>query len=161
WWVCCSVGGSSASGPRSRSAVACCWCSRPSPCCLSRERVARREQGRVYNEAMCLLVFAWQSHPDHALIFAGNRDERHAPASAPAGLGPDGPQVLGGRDLEAGGTWLGVTLGGRFAVVTNYRDGLDPPKAPRSRGALTTEFLTGDMGAAEYLDSLRPRAAEY
>jgi len=110
---------------------------------------------------MCLLVFAWQSHPDHALIFAGNRDERHARASAAAGLWSDAPQVLGGRDLEADGTWLGVTLGGRFAVVTNFRDGLDPPKAPRSRGALTTEFLTGDMGAAEYLDTIRPRAAEY
>ncbi len=110
---------------------------------------------------MCLLVFAWQTDPDHPLIFAGNRDERHARAAAPAGLWPDAPEVLGGRDLEAGGTWLGVTLSGRFAVVTNYRDGLDPPKAPRSRGALTSEFLTGDMDAAEYLEGVRAHAAEY
>ena len=110
---------------------------------------------------MCLLVFAWKTHPVHALIFAGNRDERQARAAAPAGLWPDAPEVLGGRDLEAGGTWLGVTLSGRFAVVTNYRDGLDPPKAPRSRGALTAEFLTGAMGAAEYLESVRKHASEY
>jgi len=110
---------------------------------------------------MCLLVFAWQTAPEHPLIFAGNRDERHARNSAPAGLWPDAPQVLGGRDLEAGGTWLGVTLAGRFAVVTNYRDGLNPPKAPRSRGALTAAFLAGDMGPAQYLESLRAHAAEY
>ena len=110
---------------------------------------------------MCLLVFAWQTHPEHPLIFAGNRDERHARAATPAGLWPDSSGVLGGRDLEAGGTWLGVTLSGRFAVVTNYRDGVDPPKAPRSRGALASDFLTGDMGAAEYLDALRAHAAEY
>ena len=110
---------------------------------------------------MCLLVFAWQTHPDHALIFAGNRDERHARATAPAQLWQDAPQVLGGRDLEAGGTWLGLALGGRFAVVTNYRDGLDPPKAPRSRGALTADFLTGALAPAEYLEGVRTRAAEY
>src|SRR5215472_8209722 len=99
---------------------------------------------------MCLLVFAWK-HPAHPLIFAGNRDERHARPSAAAGFWPDAPEVLGGRDLEAGGTWLGVTAAGRFAVVTNYREGLDPPKRPRSRGELPAEFLKGEMGAAAYL----------
>lgn len=110
---------------------------------------------------MCLLVFAWQTDPDYPLIFAGNRDERHARAALPAQLWKDAPEVLGGRDLEAGGTWLGVSLGGRFAVVTNYRDGLEPPKAARSRGALTSEFLTGSMGVEKYLDGVRTHAAEY
>src|SRR5579859_1515767 len=110
---------------------------------------------------MCLLVFAWQTDPHHPLIFAGNRDERHARAALPAQLWKDTPQVLGGRDLEAGGTWLAVTLGGRFAVVTNYRDGLEPPKAPRSRGVLTSGFLTGSMGAGDYLEDVRRHAAEY
>lgn len=110
---------------------------------------------------MCLLVFAWQTHPDYPLIFAGNRDERHVRAAAAAQPWRDAPQVLGGRDLEAGGTWLGVTLSGRFAVVTNYRDGLDPAKAPRSRGALTAAFLSGNMGAAEYLEQVRAHATEY
>lgn len=110
---------------------------------------------------MCLLVFAWKTHPEYPLIFAGNRDERHARATLPAQLWQDAPTVLGGRDLEAGGTWLGVTLGGRFAVVTNYREGLAPPKAPRSRGALTADFLTGEMPAAAYLDGIRRHKDEY
>ncbi|HEV2111893.1 MAG TPA: NRDE family protein [Gammaproteobacteria bacterium] len=110
---------------------------------------------------MCLLVFAWQTDPDHPLIFAGNRDERHARAALAAQLWKDAPEVLGGRDLEAGGTWLGVTLGGRFAVVTNYREGLEPPKAARSRGTLTSDFLTGGMGPGDYLEAVRRHAAEY
>lgn len=110
---------------------------------------------------MCLLVFAWQSHPTHALIFAGNRDERHARATAAARPWSDAAQVIAGRDLEAGGTWVGVSTGGRFAVVTNYREGLDPAKAPRSRGALTADFLAGDLTPARYLEALRPRAGEY
>ncbi|MFI4920321.1 MAG: NRDE family protein [Gammaproteobacteria bacterium] len=110
---------------------------------------------------MCLLVFAWQTHPDHALIFAGNRDERHARATLPAELWRDAPEVLGGRDLEAGGTWLGVTLAGHFAVVTNYREGLAPPKARLSRGALTADFLKADMPAEKYLDGIRKHAQDY
>jgi uncharacterized protein with NRDE domain len=110
---------------------------------------------------MCLLALAWRIHPDYPLILAGNRDERHARASAAAGFWSDAPQVLAGRDLEAGGTWLGMTTVGRFAVVTNYREGLNPMKAPRSRGALTAEFLTGDMSPQAYVESLRPHAREY
>jgi uncharacterized protein with NRDE domain len=110
---------------------------------------------------MCLLVLAWRVHPDHPLIFAGNRDERHARASAPAGFWSDAPQLLAGRDLEVGGTWLGVTPGGRFAVVTNYREGLDPPKAPRSRGELPTQFLKGDARPDEYLREVQGRGGDY
>jgi uncharacterized protein with NRDE domain len=110
---------------------------------------------------MCLLAFAWKVHPDHPLILAGNRDERHTRASAAAGFWPDAPEVLAGRDLEAGGTWLGVTSAGRCAVVTNYREGLNPPKARRSRGALTSEFLLGMMPAADYVQMAQRRADEY
>ena len=110
---------------------------------------------------MCLLALAWKAHPDFALILAGNRDERHARASAAAGLWSDAPQVLAGRDLEAGGTWLGATLGGRIAVVTNYREGLNPAKAPRSRGALTADFLTGGSSPQAYLAEVQHSAGEY
>jgi uncharacterized protein with NRDE domain len=110
---------------------------------------------------MCLLALAWKTHPDLALILAGNRDERHARATAAAGFWSDAPQVLAGRDLEAGGTWLGTTTAGRVAVVTNYREGPNPAKAPRSRGALTAEFLTGDASPQAYLETLRPHAREY
>lgn len=110
---------------------------------------------------MCLLVFAWKTDPDHPLIFAGNRDERHDRAAAAAHVWPGTDAVLAGRDLAGGGTWLGVTLSGRFAVVTNYREGLNPPKAPCSRGALTADFLQGDMTPSDYLDALRPHAQDY
>ncbi len=110
---------------------------------------------------MCLLVFAWRVHPEHPLIFAGNRDERHARATSAAAFWADAPQVLGGRDLEAGGTWLGITATGRFAVVTNYREGLDPPKRPHSRGILTAEFLEGSMRPLDYLYEVSRRAQDY
>jgi uncharacterized protein with NRDE domain len=110
---------------------------------------------------MCLLALAWKAHPDFPLILAGNRDERHARASAAAGFWSDAPEVLAGRDLEAGGTWLGVTTAGRYAVVTNYREGLNPAKAPRSRGALTAEFLEGSVSPADYVDAVSRRGSEY
>jgi uncharacterized protein with NRDE domain len=110
---------------------------------------------------MCLLVFAWRVDHGQGLLFAGNRDERHARPAAPAGFWPDAPGLIAGRDLEAGGTWLGLTTAGRFAVVTNYREGLNPPKAPRSRGELPTDFLKGDQRPAAYLADVQRRANEY
>jgi uncharacterized protein with NRDE domain len=73
----------------------------------------------------------------------------------------DAPEVLAGRDLEAGGTWAGVTSAGRFAVVTNYREGLNPPKAKRSRGELVAEFLRGNVSAHDYVEQLRGRQRDY
>lgn len=94
-------------------------------------------------------------------MFAGNRDERHARPAAPTGFWPDAPGLIAGRDLEAGGTWLGLTTTGRFAVVTNYREGLNPPKAPRSRGELPTGFLMDDSSPERYLAEVQRRADEY
>ena len=74
---------------------------------------------------MCLILVAWKAHHDYPFIVAANRDEFHARATAVAGAWTDAPQVLAGRDLEAGGTWLGVTDAGRFAAVTNVREALD------------------------------------
>jgi uncharacterized protein with NRDE domain len=104
---------------------------------------------------MCLLVLAWRDQPDTRLLLLGNRDERHARASAAAGWWPDAPAVLGGRDLEAGGSWLGVTRRGRFAVVTNVREG-DPPtlRRARSRGELVSDFLRGDEAPARFVGAL-------
>lgn len=110
---------------------------------------------------MCLLVFAWQSHSDFPLIFAGNRDELHARPSAGAGFWEDTPQILAGRDLQAGGTWLGVTTQGRFAVVTNYRDGLNPVSGRRSRGELTREFLQGEATPEEYAHDVQHHGDDY
>jgi uncharacterized protein with NRDE domain len=110
---------------------------------------------------MCLLALAWKAHPRFTLILAGNRDERHARASAAADFWEDAPDVLAGRDLEAGGTWLGVTKAGRYAVVTNYREGRNPAKAARSRGALTTGFLKSKITPEAYLHQVQAQAGEY
>ena len=109
---------------------------------------------------MCVLAFAWRSHPDWPLVLAGNRDELHARPAAPLAAWEDAPGVLGGRDLEGGGTWLGVSEAGRLAVVTNLR-GFGPPRpeAP-SRGRLARDVLTGRGPYARFgardLDAFNP-----
>lgn len=98
---------------------------------------------------MCLIVVGWQVHPTFPLVVAANRDEFHARPTAALARWSDVPQVIAGRDLEAGGTWLGMTEGGRFAAVTNVREpGM--PKGERSRGELTRDFLTGSQPALDY-----------
>lgn len=102
---------------------------------------------------MCLIVLGWQAHPDFPLLVAANRDEYFARPTAFAARWPDSPQVIGGIDLEAGGTWMGVTESGRFAAVTNVREpGVS--KGHRSRGELTRSFLQSDVSAEEYIAQL-------
>jgi len=92
---------------------------------------------------MCLILVAWQAHPEYPLVVAANRDEFYGRPSAAAGRWAEDPRVLGGRDLEAGGTWLGVREDGRFAAVTNVREpGM--AKGSRSRGLLARDFLLED-----------------
>jgi len=91
---------------------------------------------------VCLILLGWRMHEAVPLVVAANRDEFHERPAARAGFWADRPDVLAGRDLRAGGTWLGVTRGGRFAVVTNYRGGTEP-SAEESRGALVTRYLEG------------------
>jgi len=91
---------------------------------------------------VCLILLGWRVHEAVPLVVAANRDEFHERPAARAGFWADRPDVLAGRDLRAGGTWLGVTRGGRFAVVTNYRGGTEP-SAEESRGALVARYLDG------------------
>ena len=111
---------------------------------------------------MCLLVVAWLSHPRYRLVVAGNRDEFHERPAAPLGWWNDEPGILAGRDLRAGGTWLGLSRRGRFGLVTNFRDTEAPsaPDAP-SRGHLVPRFLRDHAGPAAYLDALQAEAARY
>ena len=111
--------------------------------------------------AMCLIAAAWQQHPRFALALIANRDELHARPTAPAGPDPERPDVYGGRDLEAGGSWLQVSTRGRLAAVTNVRVGRNPEPAPRSRGALVRDFVRGEVAAAEFTAALTPIAAEH
>ena len=89
---------------------------------------------------------AWQQHADVPLVVAANRDELHARPAERAGFWKDHPGILGGRDLEAKGTWMGVSRAGRFAAVTNYRGGRDA-NAKESRGALVTRYLLDSSNA--------------
>ena len=92
---------------------------------------------------MCVLFVALGVHPGHALVLAGNRDEAHARPTAGLARWPDAPHVVAGRDLTAGGTWLGASDGGRWATVTNVRDPASVRENARSRGALVADFLRG------------------
>jgi uncharacterized protein with NRDE domain len=103
---------------------------------------------------MCLLVFAVRAHPRLPLIVAGNRDEFHARPTQAAHWWPDKPDIVGGRDLQAGGTWLAVTRDGRFAAVTNHRDAHRESAGLRSRGHLITGFLDSTGAAADYVESI-------
>jgi uncharacterized protein with NRDE domain len=104
---------------------------------------------------MCLILIAWQVHPDFPLVVAANRDEFFARPTASAGFWTDAPGVLAGRDLDAGGTWLGVTREGRFAALTNYRDPAQNRPGLRSRGALVAEFLLGQTTPQAYLAGIK------
>jgi uncharacterized protein with NRDE domain len=110
---------------------------------------------------MCLIAIAYKTHPDYPLLVAANRDEYYERPSAAAEFWKEAPTLLAGRDLRGGGTWMGVTHGGRFAAITNHRNPPTTPAQPRSRGLLTLDFLLGDMSPAEYMQALADNAADY
>ncbi len=110
---------------------------------------------------MCLILLAWRTHPGFPLVFAGNRDEAYDRPSAAADFWRDAPGIFGGRDLDKGGTWLGVTTSGRIAAVTNYREGPAAKDAPRSRGELTADFLRGAEAPRAYLERVMPAAGQF
>ena len=95
---------------------------------------------------MCVVSIAWLAHPRWRLVVAGNRDEYHARPSASLARWDDIPGVIAGRDLVSGGTWIGVSEAGRFAVVTNIRNPDGPDIAKLSRGGLVSDWLaTGSV----------------
>lgn len=110
---------------------------------------------------MCLILLAWHAHPEFPLVFAGNRDEAYDRPSTAAEFWNDAPEIFGGRDLDKGGTWLGVTTTGRIAAVTNYRDGPTAKDAPRSRGELTADFLRSIDAPRAYLERVIPDAGQF
>jgi uncharacterized protein with NRDE domain len=110
---------------------------------------------------MCIILLAHQVHPDYPLILAANRDEFYERPTRQADFWVDAPDTLAGRDMERGGTWLGVTRGGRIAAITNYREPGTRIKGAPSRGLLVSEFLTGEEDADEYLERLAPHLPLY
>jgi uncharacterized protein with NRDE domain len=109
---------------------------------------------------MCLILVAWRAHPDYPLVLAANRDEYHARAAAPADWWEQ-PPILAGRDLSAGGTWLGVTRDARFAALTNYRDPTRQLRDAPSRGALVPKTLGSALPAMPQLEQFRREGGAY
>lgn len=110
---------------------------------------------------MCLLAMAYCVHSNYPLIVAANRDEFFQRPSAAADFWSDHSDVLAGRDLQQGGTWMGVTRTGRFAALTNVRDPRAMRPTARSRGLIVAQFLLGNDAANRYLEELRPHADDY
>ncbi|GAA3722291.1 NRDE family protein [Oceanisphaera sediminis] len=108
---------------------------------------------------MCLIAFSWQPEQCRLHLLA-NRDEFYARPTAPADWWPDAPDIWAGRDLQAGGTWLGMSRAGRFAALTNVREGT-PGAGLRSRGELVADFLTGEQAPAAYLGQVLANGEDY
>jgi uncharacterized protein with NRDE domain len=110
---------------------------------------------------MCLIFLSLKNHPAYKLVIAANRDEFYNRKTAPVRFWEDQPNIIGGRDLEAEGSWMAMNTTGKIALVTNYRDPAHiNPKAP-SRGKLVSDFLSNDLSPEAYLRELEPHAKEY
>lgn len=117
-----------------------------------------------YELPMCLIAWSWQPDSSTPLVLLSNRDEFYARPAMPVHWWEPttaGNEVLAGKDLQAGGTWLGVSRTGRVAALTNYRAGVPPDASAPSRGSLATGFLEGHMGAAAYVKKLARHANAY
>lgn len=110
---------------------------------------------------MCLIILSWRTRIDFPLIIAANRDEFYDRPTLPADFWPDHPDILGGRDLKEGGTWLGITRKGRLAALTNYRDPLSVQANAPSRGWLVRDYLIGNDRPEDYLARLQKKAPRY
>lgn len=110
---------------------------------------------------MCLILFAYKYHPEYKLILLANRDEFYQRPSLSLDHWPDAPTILAGRDLQNNGTWLGITLTGRLAAVTNFRDPADVRLDAPSRGLLVKNYLNGNQSPREYLETISSKSARY
>jgi uncharacterized protein with NRDE domain len=110
---------------------------------------------------MCLILFAWKTHQDYRLVVAANRDEWHRRAARAATWWPSHPEILAGQDLQARGTWLGVTRAGKFAAITNFREPSQKKNTTPSRGQLAVDYLSGQKSPREYLEEVATHASDY
>ncbi len=110
---------------------------------------------------MCLIFFSIRNHPTYKLIIAGNRDEFYNRQTAPAEFWKDNPQILGGRDMEAMGTWMAMTKTGKISFITNYRDPKNINTHAPSRGKLVSDYLENNISPEDYLKQIEKHAADY
>ncbi|NIM10726.1 MAG: hypothetical protein GTO45_01970 [Candidatus Aminicenantes bacterium] len=110
---------------------------------------------------MCLILFVYKFHPRYKLILAANRDEYYNRPSTPAQWWENNPSLLAGKDLKAGGTWMGITKNGKIAAVTNYR-GTEPLREDAlSRGTLVSQYLLSEVSPGKYLENLCSKGSDY
>nr|WP_315849599.1 NRDE family protein [uncultured Rhodoferax sp.] len=109
---------------------------------------------------MCLIAWNWQPGSATPLLLLANRDEFYARPAEPLHQWPDAP-IVAGRDVQAGGTWLGVGPNGRLAALTNYRSAVPARADAPSRGELVAGFLQSPLSAQAYLQALQPEASAY
>ena len=110
---------------------------------------------------MCLILFAHKAHPKYKLIVAANRDEFYARPTQPADYWEENPNILAGKDLEAGGTWLGINRIGKVSLLTNFRDLKNIKSEAPSRGHLVSDFLKSDTQPKQYLDQIETIGDQY
>jgi len=108
----------------------------------------------VNAEFMCLILLAYDVHPQYRIILAANRDEFYDRPTLPMAFWEDEPGILAGRDLKGGGTWLGISHAGRFSAITNYREPGGPKPGAPSRGHLVSDFLTENLSSRPYLEAV-------
>ena len=110
---------------------------------------------------MCLILFANEANSRYRFVLAANRDEFYSRPTAPAAFWEEAPDVLAGKDLKSGGTWMGVTRSGKIAAVTNFRGPGKVWEDAPSRGNLVSDFLTSGESPNVFIHKLRTRARNY
>lgn len=110
---------------------------------------------------MCLIVLANNVHPKYKFVFAANRDEFYNRPTEQAKFWDDNPNLLAGKDVKAGGTWLGITKNGRFAAITNYRDMKSIKEDAPSRGKITIDYLLSNSSPEDFYNSIKSKMSNY
>jgi uncharacterized protein with NRDE domain len=110
---------------------------------------------------MCLLVLAYRVHPHYPLVIAANRDEFYARPTRPLDVWEDDANIVAGRDLQEGGTWMGISRQGRLAALTNFREPGRHVTGARSRGHLVSEFLKGHNRLNTYIRNIESNYRQY
>ncbi len=110
---------------------------------------------------MCLIFLSLNNHPTYKIIIAANRDEFYDRKTAPADYWKDYPNIIGGRDLEAQGTWMAMTTSGKISLLTNYRDPKNINPIAPSRGHLVSDYLEGSIGAEKYMEEVEANGNAY
>ena len=110
---------------------------------------------------MCLIILALNKHPDYKLVLAANRDEFFERPTLKADFWEENQEILGGKDIKSGGTWLGITKNGRFIAITNYRDPNIERSDAISRGELSKQYLTTDININDFLSQISKKKDQY